>query len=59
MGEKQFQTRAEIVLAGLAITRNRKSIFRAPAVAKLPDRTPSTLPSKRVTLVVSEFALLS
>src|SRR5882724_11037408 len=58
MGKKQFQARAEVVLTGLAVSRNCKPVLRAPAVTNVLNRAPSALRSKRITLVIPELALL-
>ena len=39
VGEEQFQTRAQVVLAGLAIARVRKPILRTTPIAQWPDFT--------------------
>jgi hypothetical protein len=58
VSEKQLQTRAQIVLTWFAIARNREPVLRASTVAKRSDRATLALRSKRISLVVAEFALL-
>ena len=58
MGEEQFQPWTEIVLGGLARSRQSETILGATAIASVANLATPTLRRQRVKLVLAEFALL-
>ena len=57
MHEKQLQSRAKVVLARLAVTRECEAILRTTTVAQVPDLASLTLVGEGIALIVSELAL--
>src|SRR5271165_5564847 len=58
VGKEEFEPRAEIVLARLAILRQRKAILWAAAIAQEPHLAFAALLSQRIALVGAELAHL-
>jgi hypothetical protein len=57
VGEKQLQTRTEVVLARLAVAREGEPVLWTSPVTKWPYLAIFALSSKRIALVVSELPL--
>lgn len=50
MHEKELQSRTEVILARLAVAREREAILRTSTVAQVPDLAFLTLGGKRIAL---------
>jgi hypothetical protein len=57
VSEEQLESRAQVVVSGISVARKREAIFGTASITERPDRTTLALGSKRVALVIAEFAL--
>ena len=56
--EEQLKTLAEIVVSGLAVARNAKTVLGATTVAKIPNLAVLALLRERIAFVIAKLALL-